>query len=347
MAIARAAKVSIAYLATGQESSDDAPWEIQPLPNTEQERALAVRFCSWLEANGGLEKIAGLSGISTERLRSVCKGAPLSCGELAQLAKSANAPVEFLVTGVTRIPEPPAPSPDETIPARDQTKNVAKSAFLARFNALVLRHDGPVAFAKAHDLDITTVRNLMAGGALDPDVLARLASQWKVPIRWLLSDQPVFQGHKALEHRYTTGTFITKIEQIDDQRLFKGELDPHKGFHSNPNWRKPILDLLARIYEWLPPGDYDLHEVRVAIEDIAVQGDLAIIDPSSNWPESGIYLFHEQTQTSNFAFLWKVHRVQGILRSSPSSKDAQPLSIAEENYKCLGRAVVLIKGYAR
>ena len=347
VAIAHASKVPIAWLSAGEDSSQN-PIEKSIHADAEYESGFQSRFKSWVEVNGGIEVVSTKSQISIDRLRQVFLGAELWRHELARLAKGLNAPIDYLLLGEPALNRGPTEEKHDT---HDKDVGPAQTesdrSFLFRFHALVNLHGGPTEFSKTHDVDVATVKSILSGKRISIELLARLASQWKVPIRWLLSDQPAFHGDKAIENSSTTREFIARIEEIDDRRLFKGELTPNRGFEANPSWRQPVLRLLARIYEWLPPGNYDLHQLRIAVGPYASPGDVALVDPTAKVPETGFYLFKEKADKTGFAFLKNVSRTQEALREISGFQNDEPLRIPEEKFTCLGRVVVLIRKFNR
>lgn len=344
IAIADAADVTIGWLVRGDTDPAKAVDVLTPA-EAEYESSFQQRFNSWINIKGGFDSVADKSGIPVGRLQEICSGAEIKRRELAQLAKRAKAPLAYLLVG----------EPDETSKQIDEeSKDLNKTEaatdlsdsderFKVLFSVLVTRYGGAKQFSAERGLDLAKVESLLAGGRITIDRLAPLASDWDIPIRWLISDEPAYHGYEALESNAVIRKFINRLEKIDDQRLFTGQQLTIQGRGIEPSWRETQLQLLERIYKGLPLGPYNLFELKGSVGNFASAGDLAVVDTSAKRAEDGFYVFSERADQSGYLFVRRVSRTAGVLYDVSGAGTMDPVPIADSMYTCVGRVIVLIR----
>ena len=99
IAIAQAADVSVAWLATGEGQSTGQPvqpnqTELHPLPD-----GFTSRFAELITDLGGTDKLSELTGIARQRLESLCRGDAPTLKELHDLVVHRVASLDWLLVG--------------------------------------------------------------------------------------------------------------------------------------------------------------------------------------------------------------------------------------------------------
>lgn len=291
--------------------------------------AFVKRLEECVEIAGSIAALAKSAGMVPNTIRRYLNKSEPTRPMLLALAEAASVSPEWLSFGRE--------------PKRLDDANIGE-VFDSNFRTLVTRYGGAKEFAAANGIEPSVIESILAGG-LQVKHLGLLASQWSVPIRWLISDEQGYHGASAHAHLMTLRRFLNRLDEIDDRRLFTGELKTILGQNVDPSWREPVLELLAKIYERIPPGNYALHELKGGVGEFAGPGDLAAVDSSVKVAETGFYAFAERA--TGFVFVRRVSRTAGLLRDVSGGEAREPSLIAEELYTCMGRVVLLLRLFTK
>ena len=303
-------------------------------PGSDRE-SFKERLQECITATGSIAALAKKSGMVPNTIRRYLNESEPTRPMLAAIANAADVSPEWLAFGRSQKQS------SDTLAGPD-----AELPFYPRFRSLVARHGGSEAFSQEFLLDATAVNKLLAGGSIDFGSLAKLASDWRIPIRWLVSDQPTHHSNVAFDNMALVNGFINHLDEIDERRLFDGAFDQNKDLDFPPFWREPILQLLERIYARVPPGSFEFHELKEAMGLYAAVGDLVVIDVYSKAPETGFFLFHDRDSPPDHVFMLRVTRVGGILRDVSFSGTRSSAAIKENDFTCLGRVILLVRKFA-